>query len=455
MRHRATGASRGFGFVTVNNDDLANQLCSGETKIELDGRTLEFKPAVSKEDMASGTSLTPAIPLKIFVAGVSYNTTEEIFQKYFSQFGETESAGLMKDRKTGLSRGFGYVTFLNKASVEKTLSPNQLELDGRRLDIKPAIAKADMERTAGPGGFGLGGFGPGGFGPGGFGPGGFGPGGFGLGGFGMGYGMPQGLPQGYGRAPRGGLNTRSGAGRGGGYQPARRTPVRASATRAAASSDNKVFVAGLAQTTQTAGLRAYFQQFGNLIEAIVKTDIKSGASLGFGFVVFETAAGAERALAQAQHVIDNKNVDIKIAVPKHIMEEQNRNRGSTQPLSYQSPYDESTYALNSSYGSRYGQQDPYAAQASYSNTYGQLAQYSNSQFEGAYPRDSYSAQAAYGQGSYFDSAPAAENAYNRFASTQYDGRDASTYRDGVYSVSGRGERGARAYHPYRGASKEY
>lgn len=48
----------------------------------------------------------------------------------------------------------------------------------------------------------------------------------------------------------------------------------------------KVFVGGLAWETKSESLRSYFEQFGDIIEAVVITDKHTGRSKGYGFVSF-------------------------------------------------------------------------------------------------------------------------------------------------------------------------
>ena len=46
----------------------------------------------------------------------------------------------------------------------------------------------------------------------------------------------------------------------------------------------KIFVGGLAWETQRDTMRSYFEQFGEILEAVVITDKNSGRSKGYGFV---------------------------------------------------------------------------------------------------------------------------------------------------------------------------
>jgi RNA recognition motif-containing protein len=49
----------------------------------------------------------------------------------------------------------------------------------------------------------------------------------------------------------------------------------------------KLFVGGLAWATDSNGLRAAFEQYGKVTDAVVVQDRETGRSRGFGFVTFE------------------------------------------------------------------------------------------------------------------------------------------------------------------------
>lgn len=50
------------------------------------------------------------------------------------------------------------------------------------------------------------------------------------------------------------------------------------------TTNTKIFVGGLAWETQNETLRRYFEQFGEIIEAVVINDKHTGRSKGYGFV---------------------------------------------------------------------------------------------------------------------------------------------------------------------------
>uniref|UniRef100_A0A7S0RZM2 RRM domain-containing protein n=1 Tax=Chlamydomonas leiostraca TaxID=1034604 RepID=A0A7S0RZM2_9CHLO len=77
----------------------------------------------------------------------------------------------------------------------------------------------------------------------------------------------------------------------------------------------KLAVLGLPWETTEDTLRVYFSQFGPLEHAEIMKDRYTGKSRGFGFVMFTETVAAQRALA-AEHTIDGRRCEAKIALPK-------------------------------------------------------------------------------------------------------------------------------------------
>lgn len=75
----------------------------------------------------------------------------------------------------------------------------------------------------------------------------------------------------------------------------------------------KVFVGGLAWETHKEGMRAYFQQFGDILEAVVITDKNTGRSKGYGFVTFREPEAALRACIDPYPVIDGRRANCNLA----------------------------------------------------------------------------------------------------------------------------------------------
>ncbi|MEK7584941.1 MAG: RNA-binding protein [Patescibacteria group bacterium] len=81
---------------------------------------------------------------KLYVGGLSYNTTDDGLKDAFAQIGAVSSAKVITDRMTGRSRGFGFVEMESDADADKAVDTwNGKELDGRRLTVNEARPMAD------------------------------------------------------------------------------------------------------------------------------------------------------------------------------------------------------------------------------------------------------------------------------------------------------------------------
>ncbi|KAJ7513784.1 hypothetical protein O6H91_23G057500 [Diphasiastrum complanatum] len=75
----------------------------------------------------------------------------------------------------------------------------------------------------------------------------------------------------------------------------------------------KVFVGGLAWETHRDTMSSYFQQFGEILEAVVITDKNTGRSKGYGFVTFRDPEAARKACADPTPVIDGRRTNCNLA----------------------------------------------------------------------------------------------------------------------------------------------
>ncbi|CAL8326848.1 unnamed protein product [Boreogadus saida] len=82
---------------------------------------------------------------KMFVGGLSWDTTKKDLKDYFSQFGEVVDCTLKLDPMTGRSRGFGFVLFKEADSVDKVVTQKDHKLNGKVIDPKKAKAMKSKE----------------------------------------------------------------------------------------------------------------------------------------------------------------------------------------------------------------------------------------------------------------------------------------------------------------------
>ncbi len=76
---------------------------------------------------------------KLYVGGLSYNTTDETLKEVFSEAGTVVSAIIIIDKISGRSRGFGFVEMSSEEEAEKAIEMfNNKEIDGRRITVNKA-----------------------------------------------------------------------------------------------------------------------------------------------------------------------------------------------------------------------------------------------------------------------------------------------------------------------------
>lgn len=98
---------------------------------------------------------------KVFVGGLAWATDDEGLRAAFEKYGEVTDAVVIKDRDTGRSRGFGFVTFTTAEAKDQAVAGmDGAQLDGRSVRVNEAQER--QSRGGGGGGGGRGGFGRGG-----------------------------------------------------------------------------------------------------------------------------------------------------------------------------------------------------------------------------------------------------------------------------------------------------
>ena len=88
--------------------------------------------------------------MNIYVGNLSSEVTEEDLRQAFEAFGNVTSVKIIKDKYTGMSRGFGFVEMPAKAEAQSAISDlNGKELKEQTLNVNEARPRPDNRRGGG------------------------------------------------------------------------------------------------------------------------------------------------------------------------------------------------------------------------------------------------------------------------------------------------------------------
>eukprot|EP00457_Paulinella_chromatophora_P004367 gb/GEZN01004379.1/.p1 GENE.gb/GEZN01004379.1/~~gb/GEZN01004379.1/.p1 ORF type:complete len:499 (+),score=34.10 gb/GEZN01004379.1/:161-1657(+) len=138
VRDSQTGVSRGYGFVTFKEPEAA--FAAAQPQHILNGRKMDCKIAAPTVSRRGGEHVR-----KMFVGGLSRQTTSRILSDHFQSYGQLLNAVVMVDRTSGRSRGFGFVTFADTQSIGKVLHEPQVIQD-RVVECHKALSRQQIQK---------------------------------------------------------------------------------------------------------------------------------------------------------------------------------------------------------------------------------------------------------------------------------------------------------------------
>uniref|UniRef100_UPI003D814ABD heterogeneous nuclear ribonucleoprotein A1b n=1 Tax=Danio rerio TaxID=7955 RepID=UPI003D814ABD len=83
---------------------------------------------------------------KLFIGGLSFETTDDSLRAHFEQWGTLTDCVVMKDPNTKRSRGFGFVTYSSVDEVNASMDARPHKVDGRLVEPKRAVSREDSSK---------------------------------------------------------------------------------------------------------------------------------------------------------------------------------------------------------------------------------------------------------------------------------------------------------------------
>lgn len=80
---------------------------------------------------------------KLFIGGLSFETTDDSLREHFEQWGKLTDCVVMRDPQTKRSRGFGFVTYSCVEEVDAAMCARPHKVDGRVVEPKRAVSRED------------------------------------------------------------------------------------------------------------------------------------------------------------------------------------------------------------------------------------------------------------------------------------------------------------------------
>ena len=80
---------------------------------------------------------------QLYVGNLSYQVNSHQLKKVFSRYGEVDTVRVIKNTKTGRSKGFAFVTYTDSKAAKKALAENGQDLRGRPMVVRMAKPRSE------------------------------------------------------------------------------------------------------------------------------------------------------------------------------------------------------------------------------------------------------------------------------------------------------------------------
>ncbi len=101
------------------------------------------KTCTSTEKSHGQTAYSGPVNTQLYVGNLSYRASDAELKDFFSTFGEIDTIRIIKDRRTGRSKGFAFITYVNLEGAKEALTSHEQDFMGRALIVRYAKPAGD------------------------------------------------------------------------------------------------------------------------------------------------------------------------------------------------------------------------------------------------------------------------------------------------------------------------
>ena len=139
-----TGCNKGFAFILYKDPSVIQTVLA--TPQILDGRSVECK--ISFGGRHNQRDRFEASKCKLFVSNLHHSVINQDLSEHFKKYGPLRHAYVIYHPKTGVSRGFGYIHYQQKESVDKALeNEGRSPLSNFKCERYSMHVKRDQEKN--------------------------------------------------------------------------------------------------------------------------------------------------------------------------------------------------------------------------------------------------------------------------------------------------------------------
>ncbi|XP_007664378.1 deleted in azoospermia-like isoform X1 [Ornithorhynchus anatinus] len=142
---QATSTSRGVANTQTGTQSTTQQGTQPTTQSGTQ-LTTQSSTEPSPQPSTSGQGYVlpegKIMPNTIFVGGIDVRMDETELRGFFTRYGSVKEVKIITDR-TGVSKGYGFVSFYNDVDVQKIIE-SQVNFHGKKLKLGPAIRKQSL-----------------------------------------------------------------------------------------------------------------------------------------------------------------------------------------------------------------------------------------------------------------------------------------------------------------------